>query len=297
MIQRAGMENPGRQTGRIVGGALVLALATAAVIAHLRASDRQDAVHVAHLAATVDYLPGVAADVFLPSRRSGTVPVVVLVPGGAWRSADRTGLRPLADALADAGFLAVTASYRVGGDDARYPVPVQDIECAVSFAVHRAAVNGITPDPVVLAGHSSGAHLAALAALGTTGPAGSCPYPPAIPDGFVGLSGPYDQMLLADLAVPLFGVPPGVNPELWKSADPVDRARLRPELAVLLLHGAADRDVSPTFSTMFADALRKGGHAVRVTVVDGADHASIYTPQVSADDIVQWVRHLSRFRG
>ena len=52
---------------------------------------------------TADYLPGLAADVVLPPRATRP-PVVVLVPGGGWHTADRSGLLPLARALADGGW-------------------------------------------------------------------------------------------------------------------------------------------------------------------------------------------------
>jgi len=51
---------------------------------------------------TQDYLPGLAADVHLPTGVRAA-PVVVLVPGGAWLTADRRGLTPLARSLAAAG--------------------------------------------------------------------------------------------------------------------------------------------------------------------------------------------------
>ena len=61
-------------------------------------SDHRDKpVSTAHLTGTSDYLPGVAADLYLPStpasaRKPIAAPVVVLVPGGGWQTADRLGL-------------------------------------------------------------------------------------------------------------------------------------------------------------------------------------------------------------
>ena len=84
---------------------------------------------------TSEYLPGLEADVYLPDRdKGGDAPVVLLVPGGGWQTADRTGLAPLAATLADAGFVAVNATYRAGGEAVVFPVPVQDVVCASAFA-------------------------------------------------------------------------------------------------------------------------------------------------------------------
>lgn len=184
--------------------AVVLVLVSSAIGLAV-VGNRSDEPALRHLAATEDYLPGVAIDVFLPRRRTVDAPVVVLVPGGAWRSADRTGLRPLADALAGRGIVAFTATYRIGRDDARFPVPVSDIVCAVDFAVARASRAGLDPGPVALLGHSSGAQLAALAALEPARFRDACPYPPANIDGFIGLAGAYDLISFADDAESLFG--------------------------------------------------------------------------------------------
>lgn len=276
----------------IVTGAVVAALAAALVaVLVARAASSKHSAPLRHLAATVDYRPGVAADVFLPVPVS-RAPLVVLVPGGGWVSADRRGLRPLADRLAAQGMVAVTAGYRAAGDGARFPVPVQDVECAIGFAVARSRQAGIEPSPVVALGHSAGAQLAVLAALTGTRFAAPCPYPPARIDAVIGLAGPYDILSLPSVAEPLFGVAPGAAPARWREADPVTWVRQRPELPVLLVHGADDTTVSPILTTSFADRLRAAGHRVQVEIVPGADHGSIYRPAVVADRIVRWIATL-----
>ncbi len=242
--------------------------------------------------ATEEYLPGVAADVFLP-KAARRAPVVVLVPGGSWLTADRTGLLPLAADLAAHGMVAVAATYRAADDGVRFPVPVSDIVCAVDFAVGRARQAGIAPGPVLVLGHSSGAHLAALAALATAHFRGDCPYRPAQVDGLIGLAGPYDIMSLQDVAEPLFGVSSADDEAVWREGDPATWVRQRPDLPVLLAHGAEDTTVSSTFTTSFARRLEDAGHPVEVQIVPGADHGGIYQPDVIGDRIIAWI-HLLR---
>jgi acetyl esterase/lipase len=274
----------------IVAGSALVVLATAAVTLALAGGDEQP--RLRHLAVTVDYLPGVAADVFLPARTRPRTPVVVLVPGGSWRTADRTGLRPLADALAGAGMVAVTARYRAADDGVRFPVPVADVVCAVDFAAARAAADGVSRGPVIVLGHSAGAHLAALAAL--TGPRfrGSCPYPQVRIDGLVGLAGPYDIMSLQSVADPLFGASAAEDAPAWRAGNAVTWVRRRPELPALLVHGADDTVVSPTFTTTFAERLRAAGHPVQVDLVPGAGHGDIYHPDIVASRVIAWVDEL-----
>ena len=242
-----------------------------------------------HLAGTEEYLPGLAADVYLPTDPVGAS-VVVLVPGGTWQSADRTGLGPLADALADRGIVAVTATYRTGTDESRFPVPVEDIVCAVGFAQARANEVGAS-GPLVLLGHSAGAHLAAVAALVPERFQGQCSSAPAAPDALVGLAGPYDVESSADVAWPLIGSTPEEDPKAWEEANPLTWAASRTELPVLLAHGDADDVVPLELTNQFVDALRDEGHEVRMELVPDADHDAIYGAQMAAL-VADWIDSL-----
>lgn len=246
-----------------------------------------------HHISTADYLPGLGADLFMPDHVT-RAPLVVLVPGGGWTDADRTGLRPLADRLASDGIVAVTVTYRAANDHVRFPVPVADIECAVDYAAERARQAGVTPSRVLLLGHSAGAHLAMLAALTGTRFRQSCAYPSVQVDGVIGLAGPYDISTLRSLAQPLFGASAAEDPTAWRDGNPVTWVNQRPQLPVLLAHGSADDTVSPTATTSFADLLRAAGHPVTVEIVAGADHGSIYRPRVIADRLLSWIRTLPR---
>jgi len=268
------------------GTALLLALAAIAL-----RPGQPDRASGARLAGTENYLAGVAADVYLPAH-AGVAPIVVLVPGGSWRSADRSGLWPLAELLAEHQIMAVTATYRVGSAQARFPTPVADIVCGIDFAVQRAKSAGVRPGPVIVLGHSAGAQLAALAALTGHRFAHGCPYAPACVDALIGLSGAYEVMSLADLADALFGVPAGQDPDLWRSGDPDTYAAQRPNLPALLAHGAADTTLSATYTQTFAARLTEAGHEVRVEIVPGATHSTIYRPEVIGSRIVTWIAGL-----
>lgn len=233
-----------------------------------------------------------ASDLFLPTARAGSIPVVVLVPGGGWTSADRSGLRPLAEALAASGMAVVSTTYRTAPQGAFFPVPVEDVVCAVDDAVARVTAAGVTAGPVVVVGHSAGAQLAALAALVGARYQDGCPRPAQSIDALVGLAGPYDVALLPDVGVALFGVSPSKDPQAWRDGNPLTWAGERPQLPVLLLHGELDTTVPLSFSRAFATALKDGGHPVTLTVVADADHSSIYRPERAAAPIAAFVRTL-----
>lgn len=236
-----------------------------------------------------EYRPGLHANVFLPEA-TDAAPLVVMVPGGGWRTADPSGFADLAASLAEAGIVALTVEIGAAEDGVSYPDPIEDIHCAVGFGISRAEEAGIRPGPVVLLGHSSGAHLAALAALNSELP--ECTHPAVPADALVGLAGVYDVDRLPALAYLLFGVSPEEDPGVWEEGNPLLRAALRPELPVLLLHGASDPLVPVSFTDDFAAVLEDGGHDTTVTVIGGADHSEIFLPEISGDVIVDWIEGL-----
>ena len=239
--------------------------------------------------ASHDYLPGLASYPHLPAGVTAA-PVLVMIPGGAWRGADPTGLQPLARALADRGVVAVPVRIRAEGDGVYYPTPVDDVLCALADGVATARAAGIEPTRVALLGHSSGAHLAALATLDPHQFRPDCQDPLVEAQAFVGLAGPYDIRTFVEAASALFR--PGAAPAELAAANPVLLAADRPEVPVLLLHGERDERVPVGFSTDFAAALQAGGHPTTLTVLPREDHDSIYSASTAADPVAAWLEGL-----
>ncbi len=239
-------------------------------------------------AMTVEHSPGLTEDIYLPDD-PGPVPLVVLVPGGSWTTADPAGLAGLAAALSEQGIAAAPTTIRAAEDGVTYPAPVEDVLCAVATAVDEIGARGFVADPVVVLGHSSGAHLAALAVLAFDDYSPGCAAPVVRPDALVGLSGPYDISQLQDVATALLGTGLADDPDTWESANPVERAGLRPEVPVLLLHGEDDTTVSTGFTTQFAGALEDAGHETTVELVPDADHLEIFRSDVAGEPVARWL--------
>jgi acetyl esterase/lipase len=229
-----------------------------------------------------EYLPGRSATV---DPATDPQAVVVLVPGGGWSDVDPTGFRPLAAELADAGLTVVTVTYGTSSTGDFYPRPVDDVACAVAFAAEQ------VPDlPVVLVGHSAGAHLSLMAGLVPDRDDPECPYPPRAADAVVGLAGPYDVAITGWHGENLFGVPKNQDPELWREGNPLTWVDERPDLPVLLAHGDADSLVGVFFTEDMADALEGAGHPVTMELLSGREHNDLFRPEVIADLLVAWVQ-------
>jgi acetyl esterase/lipase len=108
---------------------------------------------------------GNTLDVYV--RRGGTVdsPVFVYLHGGAFRIGNKLlGARPLLYRLAASGWVCVSANYRLQ-PRVGYGEELLDVKRVVRWVREHAAEHGADASTVFLAGGSSGAHLAATAAL------------------------------------------------------------------------------------------------------------------------------------
>lgn len=261
------------------------AVAAGAALAGCAASDDEVAVPTP---GTQPFLEGLEATLVLPAETSGELPLVVLVPGGGWFTADLEGFPELADDLAGRGAAVVTMVYRTSDSGEYFPVPVEDVACGFAFAVD--ATQGLDVSQAVLGGHSSGANMAALVALAPDDFASSeCPYESTAPDSFIGISGPYDITEGFPPVVEAFFGPDRTDPATWEEGNPTAYADQRPEVPALLIHGTADDMVPITFTEDFAAALTAGGHEVSTDYPEGADHFSVLDPTVAGPVIATWL--------
>ncbi len=203
-------------------------------------------------------------DVYAPAGVRDA-PVVVFWYGGAWTRGSKDDYRFVGAALAEAGFVAVLADYRLY-PAARFPLFVQDGARAVKWTLEHAREYGGDPRRIFLAGHSAGAHLAAMLAVQPRWFAEVGADPAAI-RGLIGLSGPYALEPNSRTLNAIFAAP-------WKPADwqPASMATSRAPPA-LLLHGADDDVVAPRQAQQFADALRAAGVAVELQIFADRGHA------------------------
>jgi arylformamidase len=104
-------------------------------------------------------------DCFLPERRAGLVPAVIFIHGGAWRGGSASQYAFVADALVDSGCAVLIADFAPVTDlDGDLVAMAEQIRRAVAWVADHAESLGLDPSRIHLVGHSSGAHLAAVAA-------------------------------------------------------------------------------------------------------------------------------------
>ncbi len=105
-------------------------------------------------------------DVFRPKKINGKRPAIIIVHGGGWRSGNRTQHYPLAERLAENGFVCFTPAYRLS-TEALYPAAVLDLKEAIRWVRAKANKYHVDTNEISILGFSAGGQLATL--LGTTG--------------------------------------------------------------------------------------------------------------------------------
>ncbi len=93
-------------------------------------------------------------------------PVFVFIHGGWWRSLDKDDHSFLAASLVGAGAMVVIPNYSLCPGTDEQPVGIETIALqmtkALAWVYRNAALYGGSPGRIVVAGHSAGAHLAAM---------------------------------------------------------------------------------------------------------------------------------------
>jgi acetyl esterase/lipase len=198
-------------------------------------------------------------DVYLP--RPPTGPLIVLVHGGAWSIGDKGGHAVVANKLAHwlpMGVVVVSVNYRM------LPVaePIEqarDVARAMAFVQQRAASWGADASRIVVIGHSTGAHLAALVAADPEFAAAEGARPwlasvlldSAALDVVQTMSGPHSPF--HDRAF-------GSNTDDWQQASPLHRLKARPG-PMLLVHSGARPGAGDQARRFAAAVSGQGGRA------------------------------------
>jgi len=196
-------------------------------------------------------------DLYWPEQPRSDRARIVFFYGGSWQTGERRLYRFVGQALAARGFLVAIPDYRLF-PNARWREVLDDGAAAVARV--RELLAEEPSGPLVLAGHSAGAWIAAMLAFDP------CRLPER-PDLFLGLAGPYDFLPLRD-PILIEGFGPG---EPGPASQPVAYVD-GPEPATLLVHGDRDLTVLPRNSRRLAAMLRAIGTPVTLVELEGGDH-------------------------
>ena len=233
-------------------------------------------------------------DIVRPREASNTPrPAVLLVHGGGFRGGTKEGYISLAVKLAERGYVAATANYRLAPRN-QFPAAVQDVKAAVRFLRANATRYNLDSTQIGALGGSAGGHLVLM--LGLT----------AGVEEFEGSGPNRDQSSAVQCVVDEYG-PTDFTQSYSKSVDAaevlpkflggdLDHERLAhirssplnwvtPNAApVLAIHGTNDNYVAYEQSLWIVERLIAAGVAAELETITGAGHGFRGADAQRADD-------------
>ena len=229
-------------------------------------------------------------------RTKAPLPLIVVYPGGGFKTADWHLYLPMRLALANAGYVVACAEYRTIPDT--YPALVIDAKAALRYLRAHSADYNINPDKVGVIGLSAGGYVSNM--VGAT--IGESQYEQgdnlgvstavnavatlygisnltnigaglgkAEEDSHKSLSSS-ESLLMNGVAFP--GNPPKGILDLGQAAidaSPVGHLE-GPKPPFLIMAGTEDKIVSPVQSQQWYEALRAAGHAAQLIMLKDAGH-------------------------
>ena len=214
--------------------------------------------------------PRLKLDIYQPVNSTVTTKpaTVIFFYGGGWETGDKADYKFVAEALTSQGVIVVIPDYRVY-PEVVFPQFIEDAAQSVGWTKQHIAEFGGDPEKLFIAGHSAGAHIAAMLSVNPLYLQQVDMQPQQL-QGMIGLAGPYDFLpLKSDTLKQIFGD----ESSQWQS-QPVNFVT-NDHPPMLLLVGTDDRTVLPRNSYRLADKLKQHGNSVELVEFDGYGHVAM----------------------
>lgn len=235
-------------------------------------------------------------DIYVPDKLDASKSTIVFFYGGSWQFGNKNMYRFIGQAFASKGFITVIVNYRLY-PEVYFPAFIEDGAKAVRWVHMNIQHYGGDSKQVFLAGHSAGAHIAALLVTDQhylEAQGGNSSWV----KGMIGIAGPYDFLPFTD---------PKVKALFSKVSDektqPINYVKKRLP-AFLLVTGDKDKDVFPQNTLNFADKLYRFKVPVTKIVYPKIGHIGIILSLASGfryktpllEDITHFIESLNNIK-
>jgi len=206
-------------------------------------------------------------DIMPAPRTAWPAPVFIFMHGGSFQHHSKDVHALVGRALRGAGITVVLLNYRLY-PEVRYPAFVEDAAAGVRWVAANIERYGGNPNQIVVGGHSAGAYLSAMLALGVLSPV----LPAGLIRGAVCMAGLYDLLHHNQLNSPLWHDIMGGYEHFSGEAQPVRHVSGIGHTPILLMHGKRDEVVPFANARLFHDELLHARADVTLVDYDLLDH-------------------------
>ncbi|MEK6793309.1 MAG: alpha/beta hydrolase fold domain-containing protein [Spirochaetota bacterium] len=225
-------------------------------------------------------------DYIRPKERKSSLPAIVFIHGGGWKSGDKA--QPIRNLVpfATNGYFCASINYRLT-DEAQFPAQIEDCKCAMRYLRAKAKELGIDGTRIGVWGSSAGGHLVAL--LGTSGDVkefegtGGWQNESSRVQAVVDFFGPSDLFTMGDSPSSMdHNAPDSPEAKLIGGALKENKAKAdkaspityvsKDDPPFLIVHGDVDRTVPMQQSVVFEAALKKMNVDVTLKIMAGEGH-------------------------
>ena len=232
--------------------------------------------------------PAQKFDVYIPQTSASQLPLIIFVHGGAWIAGDKRDVSPIANFLANQGFVVINMNYRLLPDFS-YPAPMEDIQMVLQWIHQNSEQYKIDVAHIGMSGHSAGGHLIALYALtqdknyiecGSALPRVYAIAPMAggyTLEGINVMSERRNDTIMSWLE----------TAEPQSLGLPIDQIDSSDDVSFLLLHGSLDVNSPPLQSTLFYGALVAQGVPAELKIYPGRTHLTLISGIPSNNEVAK----------
>lgn len=218
-------------------------------------------------------------ELYIPQTTATSLPVVVMVHGGGWRS--DLGLhymRGISEDMASYGVAVWNIEYRRVGSGGGWPTTPSDVCDAVDFIpkLRELADPRIDPNMVFATGHSAGGQLATWLATRPLLPRNLPGADPSVKvRGVVSMAGVVDLIYAFEVGKDMFlppylgGEPKNIKQRYWE-ASPI--SHLPSGIPVTMVHGVDDKVVMVEQARRYYEAAIKAGDPAGIIEIKNTGH-------------------------
>lgn len=240
------------------------------------------------------------ADLYLPTKGRNRG-VIIMVHGGAFVGGSRHDVidtSGIVMAQTERGFSVLNMDYRLtSGEENVFPAAVDDVSAAVRWVREQGPELGVNPGTILVAGHSAGATIATLTALGWNSPQSGPLGTTERVDGYISFAGVMDFGPTATISAKYGSAwlgPNALKENIRRAASPVAHLDSAdpPGFAV---HGMSDNLVEPQQLDRMINAVPNSGspatklHYDRVTGGDVACRWHLPQCGTNSTQLNRWI--------